>query len=696
MNQIEILSPAGSFEALKAAIESGADAVYFGGRAFSARKNAVNLSNEEITEAVAFAHLRGAKLYAAVNTLMFDNELSDAFEFIKFCYEAGVDALIVQDLGLVNILRRYFPDFPIHASTQMTIHNLSGAIAAKKMGFKRVVLSRELSLNDISHIAANCDIELEVFVHGALCMSYSGQCLMSSFLGGRSGNRGSCAQPCRLNYTLFNSSGERMSDENKYLLSLKDLCLIDHISDLKKAGVTSLKIEGRMKSAAYVSAVSGIYNKYRGGGKVSQDDKLLLENIFSRGGFTQGYFKEKTGREMLSFDKNHDDIFASATEDVLTKSKSLANIDHKNKIDAIFKMKNGEPVFFEAKYLGKIYSAKGEINAEPATNAAVDSERIKAQLEKLGSTTLEFSSLELDVEEGLYIPIKEINLVRRLVCEKIEKAISGSGRKYEGEAFKLPPKPQAKQSPLQYSASVLNEAQADICYELGFDIIYIPYHIYLKNKQKFDSEPEIFCVKLPPVNHDSKEIDYSAINVNSVCITNLAQLEKTGDRFKKYADYRLNICNSFSLKQASKLGISRACVSPEMTLSSIGTLRTSLPMEILVYGKVSLMTVKNCLVKSSLGKCGCKEGEIYYLRDRKNICFPVECVKGECINIIYNSAPIYMADRMKEIKRLQPSFYRFDFTDEAPQEIAAIMKQYEKGEKSPNFFTRGHFYNGVN
>lgn len=695
MSNIEILSPAGSFEALKAAIDSGADAVYFGGRAFSARKNAVNLSDEEIKEAVKFAHLRGAKMYVAVNTIVFDNELSGAFEFIKFCYEEGVDGIIVQDLGLARMVKRYFPDFPLHASTQMTIHNLSGARLAKKMGFKRVVLSRELSLKEIAHISANCDIELEVFVHGALCMSYSGQCLMSSFLGGRSGNRGACAQPCRLNYTLYNSNGDRISEENKYLLSLKDLCLIEHIDDLKKAAVTSLKIEGRMKSYAYVSAVSGIYNKYRCGGKVSDEDKLLLENIFSRCGFTQGYFKGETGRDMLSFNKNHDDIFASATRDVVNDAKSLANIEHKNKIDAVFKMKNGEPVYFEAKYNGKTYSATGEIKAEPASKAAVDSERIKAQLEKLGSTTLELASLTLDVEDGLYIPIKEINLVRRIVCEKIEKDIQGSGRKYEGESFSLPPKPEKEKTQPQYAASVLNEAQSDMCFDLGFEKIYIPYSLYLKNKEKFDSEPDIYSVKLPPVNHDRCENDYSIINVNEVCITNLGQLEKIGDKIKKHADYRLNICNSLSLRQAKEMGISSVCLSPEMTISQMGSLRNNVSEEILVYGKISLMTVKNCLVKSSLGKCGCKDGEIYYLKDRKNICFPVECIKGECINIIYNSAPIYMADRLNEIKRLSPNALRFDFTDETPQEICSILKQYEKGEKSPKFFTRGHFYNGV-
>lgn len=696
MSNIEILSPAGSFEALKAAINSGADAVYFGGRAFSARKNAINLSNEEITEAVAFAHLRGAKLYAAVNTLVFDTELETAFEFIKFCYESGVDGLIVQDLGIVKMVKKYFPDFPLHASTQMTIHNLSGALEAQKMGFKRVVLSRELSLKEIAHIAKNCSIELEVFVHGALCMSYSGQCLMSSFLGGRSGNRGACAQPCRLNYTLFDSKGDKISEDSKYLLSLKDLCLIDYISDLKMAGVTSLKIEGRMKSAAYVSAVTGIYNKYRSGGEVSIQDKTLLENIFSRGGFTQGYFKGSFGREMLSYNKNHDDIFANATQKVIDDAKSLANIEHKNYIDAVFKMKKGEPVYFEAKYNGKTYSAKGETKAEAAANMPIDKERIVSQLKKLGSTTLEFSSLELDVEDGLYVPIKEINSVRRIVCEQIESLICAAGRKYEGEKFTLPPKLKLPNARALSTASVLNGAQADACYELGFARIYIPYSLYIKNKEKYDSEPDVYAVKLPPINHDGKENDFSNINLNLVCVTNLGQLNKLGPNIKKHADYRLNICNSLSIRQVAQMGFSSLCLSPEITLSVMSTLSGNVPTEVVVYGRLSLMTVKNCLVKSSLNKCGCVKDEIYYLRDRKNICFPLECIKGECINVIYNSAPIFMADRMHEVKKISAAYHRFDFTDETPSQIHTIVEQYDTGKKSNEFFTRGHFYNGVN
>ncbi len=696
MDNIEILSPAGSFEALKSAIDSGADAVYFGGRAFSARKNAVNLSNEEITEAVRYAHLRGAKLYAAVNTLVFDTELSSAFEFIKFCYEAGVDALIVQDLGIVQMVKEYFPDFKIHASTQMTIHNLSGAMQAKKLGFTRVVLSRELSLDEISYIAKNADIELEVFVHGALCMSYSGQCLFSSFLGGRSGNRGACAQPCRLSYTLMDEKGDSISQKDKYLLSLKDLCLIDHISELKNAGVTSLKIEGRMKGNAYVSATAGIYNKYRSGGTVSTDDKNLLQKIFSRDGFTQGHFKSMQGRQMLSYEKNHDNIFDSATDDVVERAKSFANNERRIYVDARFVMKNGEVAYFEAVYNGKTFSALGQTIAEPASNMPVDKDRIEQQLRKLGSTNLEYSSLEIEAEDGLYIPVKEINNIRRIVCEEIEDFISASDRQYKGKAFSMPQILRREASSPIYTASVLNEAQANACYDMGFSRIYIPYSLYKKNKSLYNSDPDIYSVKLPPVNHDSKDNDFSDIKLNSVCITNIGQLDMVAPDLTKYADYRLNVYNQLSITKMKQLGFDTVCLSPELTLSQMKNLCASCDAEVLVYGRVALMTVKNCLVKSSLNKCGCIEGQMYYLRDRKNICFPVECIKGECINVIYNSAPIYMADRLNEVSKLKPYAMRFDFTTETPEEIIKLVNDYEKGKKSNEFFTRGHFYNGVN
>jgi len=678
-----------------AAVDSGADAVYFGGEKFSARRNAVNISDSELEKAVTYAHLRGVKLYAAVNTLMFDAELNGVFEFLKFLYESGVDGVIVQDLGVLSIARQYFPDFRVHASTQMTVHNLAGALEAEKLGFSRVVLSRELSLEEIKYISENSDIELEVFVHGALCMSYSGQCLFSSFLGGRSGNRGFCAQPCRLNYTLTDGSGTEISQKNKYLLSLKDLSLIDYINELREAGVKSFKIEGRMKSAAYVSAVTGIFSKYRDGSKVSGDDRRLLEDIFSRNGFTDGYFKANTGRHMLNYSQSNDDIYFSATDEVIAAAREFAGCKHRCALNAEFKACAGKKASFTAEYDGIIFSCESDDVVQKAQNKPSDSERIRQQLEKLGGTLFYYSSLTINCGNDIFIPVREINNMRRSIVESIEKHILGSNPKYAGDDFRLIKTDKPLSKSRIHTASVRTAQQAQTAYNLGFDKIYLPYALYLENKELYDNDADVYSVMLPPINHDRHNWDFSDVSTESVCITNIGQLAMLSGRHDIVADYRMNITNSLSMKTLAKLGVKRMCLSSEMTLTQLRDITSSFPTEIVVYGRIALMTVKNCVIKSAMGKCGCVPGEIYYIRDRKNISFPVFPDKSTCTNVIYNSAPVYMADRMNELDSCNIGSYRFDFTDESVTEMAEIMKKYEKGLKSDGFFTRGHFYNGI-
>ncbi len=693
-DSVEILAPGGSLVSLKSAIDSGADAVYFGGSRFGARANAVNLSREDITEAVRYAHLRMAKLYVTVNTLVTDDELEDCFDFLKFCYEEGIDGVIVQDLGIAAMIKQYFPLFRLHASTQMTIHNLDGALQAQKMGFDRVVLSRELSMNEIKFIADNSDIELEVFVHGALCMSYSGQCLFSSFLGGRSGNRGSCAQPCRMPYTLSDGDGSLVSEKNKYLLSLRDLCLADRIGDLRSIGVTSLKIEGRMKSEAYVSAVCGIYNKYRKGGRVEEADRKLLENIFSRDGFTDGYIKGEYGRKMLSYDKNHDNIFDSATDEVIEKAKSYADTERKISVDGYFEMKEGEYPEFKIEYQGITFAAQGEVIAEKAQNAPMTEERISAQLSKLGGTVFKFNTLVCNVCDGLFVSVKEINNIRRKVFSQLEEHILGERRRVE---FKftgvIRPKKESACEPL-LTASVCNLSQAHSAYDLGFEKIYVPYWVYVADKEFFDSEKDIFVLKLPPILHDSRKLDFSKIGLDEVCVTNIYGLRAFSGKKKIHTDYRMNTFNSLSVRELMKMGAKSFTLSPELTIPQAKSVAKSIPAEIIVYGRISLMTVRNCVVRSAKG-CGCKRDDVFYLKDRKNISFPVLTDKDTCTNVIYNSAPIVMSDRMKELLPVGASMHRFDFTVESPAEMADIVAMYEKGRKFNGFFTRGHWYNGV-
>jgi len=691
-NQMEILSPAGSLATLKAAVNNGADAVYIGGRAFSARKNATNFSNEEIEEAITYAHLYGAKVYVAVNTLVCDDELSEVYDFVKFLYYCGADALIIQDLGVLKTVKEYFPDFEVHASTQMTVHNMDGAILAKELGFKRVVLSRELSFKEIKNISENVDIELEVFVHGALCMSYSGQCLMSSFIGGRSGNRGACAQPCRLPYTLLDSNHKAVTDKDKYLLSLKDLCLIDEMEALKDCGVTSLKIEGRMKSTEYVSLVTHMYNKYRNGGKVAAKDYKALKTIFSRSGFTKGYLENNTGRHMLNYEKNNDAVYDSIDPDVLKLAEEMANaLPHRIPFDARVHIAVNTPMSLTVSAMNKTLTVKGSIPAQKALKVSLDAKRVKEQIAKSGSTPFELGKFEIDMEEGISLPIKEINDLRRRALEELVCLITEKDRRHNALEYRKAKKNKPVIKTPLYVARVLTVNQAKAALEAGFDKVAVPYGIYRVYKDLFQGFEDKTEVVLPPVMRDNVVLDTS-VNVSKLYASNISQL-KTFAGKNVGADFRLNCFNTQSLAMLKDMGASSVCLSSELNLGQISEIGSDVLKELVVYGRIPLMTVQNCLVKSGNLKCGCKE-DVYYLKDRKGIEFPLYTDKDTCTNIIYNSAPLYMADRLGEIPE-DIYAYHFIFTVESEKDIKDIYQKYRRKEKSKDVFTRGHYYRGV-
>ncbi len=693
MTNIEILSPAGDFDCLTAAVNCGADAVYLGGSAFSARANAANFDNDTLRDAVRFAHLRGVKVYVALNTLILDSEIKKAFDFIKFCHDIGVDALIVQDLGIAYIIGKYFPDFRIHASTQMTIHNLDGVKAAAKLGFRRVVLSRELSHSEIEYITKNTDTEIEVFSHGALCMCYSGQCLMSSLLGGRSGNRGACAQPCRLPYTVLGSDGRPMGEENKYYMSLKDLCLIDDIDRLRDIGVTSLKTEGRMKNKEYVALVTHMYDKYRRGGKVDPKDKEMLENIFSRSGFTNGYVYGQTGAHMLNKDKNNDNIYRDIRPEVGRYADSLLSAPRTAGVQCRVKIKSGE--------LPEIELARGEYRAvcrgdkpvETAQRVATDKERIVSQVAKLGGTPFHAENISCEIDGDINIPIKTINELRRNAADELaDKLCAAFCRKsdavFEDENFSTP-----HREPLM-SASVITAAQARAAYDAGFDRIYIGCETYIADREFFDENHDVFALMMPTIERDGKKHDVSDCGLDTVCISNISQIGKFGGK-RVIANMSMNVFNKYSAAMLARLGADEICVSAELTLAQIEHIQSPVPIETVVYGRLPLMTVRNCLRKSASGKCDCKDG-FFFLKDRKNACFPVKSDKQSCTNTVYNSVPVYMGDRMNELKNSGIGTYRFIFTTESPSEIADMAKMYQNKEKYPSAaFTRGHWYRGV-
>ncbi len=691
--KFEILSPAGSFNTLVFAVNNGADAVYIGGRNFSARKNAVNFSNEEILSAVRYAHLHNAKVYVTLNTLVTDSELREVYEFTAFLYNAGVDALIIQDLGILHMVRTYFPDFEVHASTQMTIHNIDGARLAGQMGFKRVVLSRELSFDEIKAISRSVDIELEVFVHGALCMSYSGQCLMSSFLGSRSGNRGACAQPCRLPYTLLDAEGKAVSGRDKYLLSLKDLCLVDEMDALFECGVTSLKIEGRMKSSDYVSIVTSIYNKYRNGGNVSPANMQTLKNIFSRSGFTKGYLINDTGRHMLNYDQNNDKVYSNISPAVKSladelKAKTFSKIPFEAKAVSAL----GKPMELTVSAMGKSVSVKGTIPAEAAVSVPLTKERITLQLAKTGATEFELSFAEIDIEEGISLPVKEINELRRSALELLAEVICLIERDGIKGDFEPCSECASVSGEPRLNAEVRTKEQAHAAVDAGFDKILIPYSLYAEHKQYFDGLTANLAVVLPGIARDSRPIN-EEILPREVYISNISQL-KLADTHKVVADFRINAFNSSAVKVLKDKGADGVCLSPELNLGQIERLSASIPKELIVYGRIPLMTVQNCVVKSAKGKCSCRD-EVYLLRDRKGVKFPVFTDKRSCTNTVYNSAPVYMADRLHELPTEGVCAHRFIFTTETPEEIQRVFLNYKNKSVCDGDFTRGHYYRGV-
>ncbi len=691
MAEFEILAPAGNLDTLICAINNGADAVYIGGQNFSARKNAVNFTNEEIHKAVEYAHLFGAKVFVTVNTLVYDCEFTELIDYIAFLYSAGVDALIIQDLGVLSVIKEHFPDFELHASTQMTVHNIAGAKIAKKLGFKRVVLSRELTFEEIKNISESVDIELEVFAHGALCMSYSGQCLMSSFIGARSGNRGDCAQPCRLPYTLMTSDGKAVSEKDRYLLSLKDLCLVEKMDELKKCGVKSLKIEGRMKSAEYVSVVTSIYDKYRHGGEVEKSDLLSLENIFSRSGFTRGYLEGNTGRHMLNYEKNNDDVYKNISSDI----KHLADSLKKKKthapvvFDAQVKIMLDKPIELIVTALSRTVSVKGSVDAQKALNVPLTKERISEQIGKTGSTPFALGSIEIDMEEGISLPVKEINAVRRDALSLLQAEITKTDREPVSVNFKTKAKALKAEDKVSFNAQVKTLKQMYCAIDAGFNRVLVPYSLYVKNKVEIDAISHDICVVLPVVTRDNVPIDIHSIK-RDVYASNISHLD-CDLQGRIYADYTLNAFNSYTTDVLKSFGVDRVCLSPELNLRDVSSVSSEMEKEIIVYGRLPLMTVQNCIVKSSLDSCGCKTG-YYLLKDRKGMLFPVFTDKGVCTNTIHNSLPIYMADKLDLVEKSGVSNMRFVFTTEKEDEIYRIYHMYQNAIKPDFEFTRGHYF----
>lgn len=678
---MELLSPAGDFEALKTAVQCGADAVYLGGKAFSARKNANNFTNEEIKAAVDFCHLYQVKVYVTLNVLIKEGELSKALDFASYLIEIGVDGIIVQDLGLLGNIRRLSPEVFINASTQMTVCNSHGVNLLESLGVNRVVLARELSKKEIENIREKTNIELEMFVHGAMCMSWSGQCLLSSFIGARSGNRGLCAQPCRLSYKLLKDN--KAVTEMRPLLCMKDLCLAEEITTLKEM-VDSAKIEGRMKSAEYTGVVTKVYKKAKDGNveKTQINDML---SFFSRGGSGKGYFYGRTFQDAMDY---------APAEKVTATKASIQEIkqtqtEKKRKISFTLFAKEGEKLKLSAQCDAFTQEVFGEV-CEKANHAMPDEERIKTQLAKLGDTPFAPGDMGIIVEGQPFLSVSAVNQLRRQVCEKIEESICASYRRKvntitightPGDSVPKPP---------EICVQVRTEEQLKAAEDFGIQTKYLSYDLFLK----YGTEKDV-CV-LPSVTKEGEKL--SLEKAKRVMVQNIGQIPMAEGKIL-YGGERLNVTNSETVKKLNALGVKRVTLSTELNIREIKhtASATKTPTELILYGRLPVMLMENCVIKSAYH---CTKGQgNFALQDRMGEQFPLIC-EG-CRNVLLNSVPLYMADKMADLSGLNVWAYRLLFTTETYAECKKVMEAYrtgmEKGVPHKVFekITRGHFYRGV-
>ncbi len=688
-NGMELLAPAGGMEALRAAVQSGADAVYLGAGSFSARAGAKNFSFEDLSEAVRYCHVYGVKVHCALNTLIKETELEAAAETARDICRAGADAIIIQDIGLAGYLKKMLPDMELHASTQMTVTSLEGALALEEAGFSRVVLARELSLKEIEEISRGVDIETEVFVHGAICMCYSGQCLMSSILGGRSGNRGRCAQPCRLKYSLL-ENGEACGEA--YVLSPKDMALIEHLKELSAAGVASLKIEGRLKSPEYVSAVTGVYRKYLDsiGKRIAAEDMEELRNAFSRSGFTDGYLTGVLGRDMMSHDNpanNSGNRYSSEARE-RASGRTVRRIPV-NIYASLCDGNNLSVTMYDND--GNCAVCSGSVPAEPARSKPLEAERLEEQLSKLGQTPFEAAEVTAEVDKGITVPVKDINETRRRACAELE---SMRAYRKEGRIIDTSFEYQSGNEPreLYLTAEVMNEEQARAVLDSGaVKRLYAPAEVCASLKE-VDGGAEI-VTKTVDIFRPEK------ITTEHVSVSSPAAMRYYGSR-AAYGNFRLNVYNSQTAAAFS--GLKSITLSPELNLHDIRALAehfSASELEVIGYGYLPLMIMKNCPVRA-MGRCA-KNGRSYSLRDRENMDFKILC-GDDCRAILLNSKPIFTADIMETIKNSKINCIRLNFTVENSEQCGKIVSAYRaavSGGRVPpmkeNTFTRGHMRRGV-
>ena len=698
----ELLAPAGNLEIFKGVIESGADAVYVGGSMFGARAYANNFTEEELLEAIDFAHLRGVKVYLTVNTLIKNSEFSKLYDYLLVYYKRGLDAVIVQDIGVVKAIHEYFPSMEIHTSTQMTVTGADGVRFLSQFGVTRVVMAREVSLAEMKRIHEETGMELEAFVHGALCYSYSGQCLFSSILGGRSGNRGRCAQPCRLPYTV-----EGKKDE--YILSLKDMCGIKALDKLHDAGVYSLKIEGRMKQLEYACGVVKYYRSYIDSmNPVTDADYDRIKALGNRCGFTDRYYFDHNGSDMVTYVKPN---FVSNAAEPSPEKRKLS-------IEGELVLREGEPGSLTVKRGDVTYKASIE-PVSAALKAPLDKKAAIDRINKTGDTDFEFLHIKAQIGENVFVPNGALNRLRRDaisgLCDKLLKKYYRNDARY-ADMSRLTALPEhVVKSDAAYDevindyttiCSCMTRAQLDtlIGYEC-FDVFYLDFDMYDRNTliQQFADDVKSLTKRnkkvylmLPTIfRADSsdyfvsiaKELD--KVSFEGFVVKNYEELYLTENLFtgkKIIIDHNMYTFNDVSKSAFFEHGVSGDTVPLELNSREIMH-RNNIGSQMIVYGYYPLMTTANCVHKNTKG-CD-KKQKLIYLKDRYNKSFAVCNNCKECYNTIYNSLPTMLTKNISKLKEAGIRSFRYSFTIETPKQIKAVM------DDKVAEYTNGHYKRGV-
>ena len=695
----ELLAPAGNINIFKAVIEAGADAVYVGGSMFGARAYANNFDEEELLYAIDYAHLKGVKVYLTVNTLLKNDEIEKLYDYLLPFYERGLDAVLVQDLGALKLIHDRFPDLAVHTSTQMTVTGIDGVRFLKQFGVQRVVMAREVSLAEMKEIHEKCGMEIEAFVHGALCYSYSGQCLFSSMLGGRSGNRGRCAQPCRLPYCVGNK-------KDTYILSLKDMCGIKDLQKLKESGVYSLKIEGRMKQAGYASGVVAYYRRYIDSMKeVSDKDYKNIAVLGNRCGFTDKYYFEHNGTDMVTFEKPN---FVSDASDELPQFSKI-------KIQGKLTLKEAEPGALTVSCGGYRFTSYMD-PVSHALKAPAERKNVAERISKTGDTPFEFENIDITMDNDIFVPNGALNKLRREAIEGLQNEILMQYKRTASASYGWKSKKTSEIKPYGDPKVIASVRDGKQLYRLleydNISEIYIDSSKYGRRDFVKEFNDDVFCVNnaekkaylaLPVIFRRSTR-DYfetisdqlKKIDFEGFIVRNYEEFFWVKTRFagkKIVTDHNMYTYNDMAKSMFFDNGADADTMPLELNQKEINR-RNNKGSQMIIYGYYPLMVSAQCVHKNSY-KCD-RTPQITYLKDRYNKIFPVWNNCSECYNIIYNSCPTVLFNNMQKIKNAGIDALRLDFTFEKPEEIDTVMAAFESNSADGiKEYTNGHFKRGV-